>query len=90
MTRLEDTAQETPGWFELVRTNDRRAVLLRACLYEAARHNECALAAPDLSKALPDIGVGKRAQLVREAIRSNSCFSNPFIGRWQLGHPLSA
>jgi predicted nucleic acid-binding protein len=90
MTRIERTAPEIPSWFELRRTNDRRAVLLRACLYEAARHNECALAAPDLSKALPDIGVGKRAQLVREAIRSNACFSNPFIGRWQLGYPLSA
>lgn len=90
MARIEETAPETPGWFELARTNERRAVLLRACLYEAARHNECALAVPELANALPLIGVGKRAQLVREAIRSNACFSNPFIGRWQLGYPLSA
>jgi len=81
-------APETPTWDELGGTNDRRAVLMRACLYTLARSPSSNLSALELTRLLPELGVGQSVQLVRETLRNSPCFYQPFKGRWQVGRAV--
>ena len=77
-----------PSWAELAETVDRREVLKRACLHKLARSAGSNLSASELAHLFPTLGVGQRAQLVRETLRNGECFSQPYAGRWQVGYPV--
>jgi len=79
-------APSIPTWNELAQTNGRRSVLARAVMYELARSSNSDMSATELARELPDLHVGQRAHLVRDTFRASACFSQPYLGRWQLGH----
>jgi predicted nucleic acid-binding protein len=86
LNRFRAMAPDVPTWAELKDVTDRRAVLLRACLWTLARAPDSNCSAAQLARKLPPLGVGQGPQLVLETLRSNSCFSEPYKGRWQVGH----
>lgn len=88
LDRFRKMAPEIPTWWELSQTNERGSVLARACLHTLARSPRSFISAQELAGALPTLGVGKDAQLVRETLRSHCCFAQPYRGRWQVGHPV--
>lgn len=84
--QFRQAAPALPMWDELTGTNGRRAVLARACLSTLAHASSSNMSASELAEALPALHVGQDEQLVRETLRSHACFSQPFVGRWQVGH----
>lgn len=88
LERFRQTAPPAPAWKELARTNDHKMVLARACLHTLARSPSSPMSAGELAGVLPDLGVGRSEKLVREVLRSDGCFSEPYAGRWQVGCPV--
>jgi predicted nucleic acid-binding protein len=87
MERFRKMAPPVPTWEELADSTPRQSVLLRACLATLARSPYSQRSAVELAQKLPCLGVGQSAPLVREALRANSSFSQPYRGRWQVGWP---
>jgi predicted nucleic acid-binding protein len=87
LERFRQASPPTPAWKELARTNDDRVVLVRACLRTLARSPASPMSAVELAEVLPDLGVGRGEKLVREVLRSQGCFAEPYAGRWQVGRP---
>jgi len=87
LERFRRRAPVVPSWDMLCSTNDRRAILARACVYRLARSYSGALSADELARALPALGIGQGTQLVRETLRNHGCFHQPYAGRWQVGNP---
>jgi predicted nucleic acid-binding protein len=85
MERFRKMAPPVPTWEELADRTPRQSVLLRACLTTLARSPYSHRSAVELAQKLPHLGVGQSAPFVREALRANSCFSQPYRGRWQVG-----
>lgn len=85
MERFRRMTPQIPTWEELAGSIPRRSTLLRACVATLARSPYSHRSAVELAQRLPDIGVGQSALLVREALRANNCFSQPYRGRWQVG-----
>jgi hypothetical protein len=83
--RFRRAAAPAPTWKKLARTNERKMVLARACLYTLARSSTSPMPAGDLEGVLPELEVGQGEKLVREVLRSNGCFAEPYPGRWQVG-----
>jgi hypothetical protein len=90
IARFNQMAPNTPSWAELTRTNERYAVLARACLYRAARSRKSPISARQLASELPGLGIGQGEKRVRQMLRDNESFSEPYKGRWQLGHAIVA
>jgi predicted nucleic acid-binding protein len=87
LERFRAAAPATPSWAELSSEVGRRDVLLRAALWTLARHPAGDASASELAKRLADLGVGQSANIVRRALRGNSCFHETSRGRWQVGRP---
>jgi predicted nucleic acid-binding protein len=85
MESFRKMAPHVPKWEELAGSTSRQSALLRACLATLARSPYSDRSAVELAQKLPDLGVGQGALLVREALRANTCFSQPYRGRWQVG-----
>lgn len=86
--RFRRAAPPAPTWKKLAETNDGKVVLARACLHALARSPSSPMSASELAGVLPDLGVGRGEALVREGLRSNGCFAEPYAGRWQVGCPV--
>jgi len=80
-------AAPTPAWKELAQSNSAEMLLARACLHTLARSPTSPLSASELAEFLPNLGIGRGEKLVREALRTNGCFAEPYRGRWQVGYP---
>jgi hypothetical protein len=88
VVRFRAMAPTTPTWTQLGAETGRRKVLLRACLWTLSRRPESDASAVELADRLPILGVGQNANLVREALWNSACFSQPYKGRWQVGHAV--
>jgi len=88
LERVEELTPLIPTWASLSARNAPRDVLARACLYHLARTNEETISAAKFAEALPELHVGQRAQLVRETLRALPSCSQPYAGRWQIGHAV--
>lgn len=62
------------------------AVLCRAALHTASRHRRVAFTAKELATQLPPLAVGRREQLVRNALRGCGAFRVVRRGSWALGY----
>jgi hypothetical protein len=90
IARFNRMAPNTPSWAELTRTNERDAVLARACLFRAARSRQSPISARQLASELPGLGIGQSEKRVRQMLRNNKSFFEPYKGRWQLGRAIVA
>jgi hypothetical protein len=87
--QLQAATVPAPAWEDLAQTNEPRMVRTRACLYTLARYGDGQMSATELADALPYLGVGQSHRLVRETLRADGCFHEPYAGRWQVGHVAS-
>lgn len=85
LSRFEEAVPSVPDWDELASTNDKDAVLLRACLHTLARSPMSDRSAEELSRELPILGVAQGEAKVRCILRSHYCFAQVWKGRWQVG-----
>lgn len=90
IARFNRMAPNTPSWAELTRTNERDAVLARACLFRAARSRQSPISARQLASELPGLGIGQSEKRVRQMLRNSKSFFEPYKGRWQLGRAIVA
>jgi hypothetical protein len=42
----------------------------------------------ELAADLPTLGIGQGEQRIRQTLRRNKCFFEPYKGRWQLGSAI--
>lgn len=88
LARFNAMAPPMPSWNALTGTNDRDAVLTRACIHKLARSRKSPMSVRELRVELPNLGIGQGEQRVRQALRGNKCFFEPYRGRWQLGSAI--
>jgi hypothetical protein len=69
-------------------TDARDAVLMRACLHKLARSRKSPMTVRELAADLPTLGIGQGEQRIRQTLRRNKCFFEPYKGRWQLGSAI--
>jgi predicted nucleic acid-binding protein len=86
--RLRAMLPTLPAWEELVATNSRDSVLMRACLHTLARSRKSPMTVRDLTEELPELGIGQNAQRVGKMLHNNECFFEPYRGYWQVGHAI--
>lgn len=77
---------DIPTWEALLDVTMHRALLTRACVYTLGRSSKGVRSATQLADALPVLGVGQGAPLVRDVLRNNPAFLLCGRGRWKLGH----
>lgn len=73
-----------PTWADLLETNDRDAVVGRACLYYLARESHGHLSAAELAAKIRQ-QVACSDGRVRALLRATPCFTEVCPGRWQVG-----
>lgn len=88
LERFRQAAASAPAWSALAHGNRPEMVLARACLYTLARSPTSPLSAGELAEFLPDVAIGRGEKLVREVLRANGCFAEPYRGRWQVGRTV--
>jgi predicted nucleic acid-binding protein len=87
LERFNAMAPPVPLWEKLADAASRRSVLHRACLMALARSPHSQRSATELASMLPDTFVGQSSPLVREVLRAQPSFYEPYRGRWQVGAP---
>jgi hypothetical protein len=88
IARFNAMAPPIPSWEELTSTNPRDAVLMRACLHKLARSRKSPMSVRELAAELPTLGIGQGEQRVRQTLRCNKCFFEPYKGKWQIGYAI--
>jgi hypothetical protein len=86
--RFNTMAPPIPSWADMVTTNERDAVLSRACLHQLARSRKSPMSARQLATELRTLGIGQGEKRVREILRRGNCFFEPYNGQWQLGRAI--
>jgi len=92
LLRFQHVAPTVPSWGALAGTNPPESVLTRACLHTLARSPMSDRSAAELARQLPILGVAQGESRVRQTLRTQTCFSEVWRGRWQVGEvaPLLA
>jgi hypothetical protein len=83
--RFQQVVPAVPSWEALAGINPPECVLARACFHALARSPMSDLSAAELARELPVLGVARGGAKVRQVLRTYSCFSEIWRGRWQVG-----
>ncbi|MHB8465516.1 MAG: PIN domain-containing protein [Acidimicrobiales bacterium] len=85
--RLRSVSVKAPEWDELASLIAPQELLARACIYTLARPGMSDQSAQSLTRFLPPLGVPHGEAKVRAILRARGYyFSQPWAGRFQLGH----
>ena len=85
LARFQQATPPVPTWEQLATTNNKDAVLLRACLHTLARSGMSDRSAHELALELPFLGVARGEAKVRHILRAHDAFHEVWRGRWQVG-----